>query len=138
MIESPDHITDTRSDTPTDGAEAATPGPALRLAAITGLRASRGRAAMAHPLTRRLVWGLVAIVFYQSGLVFTTWLLEPAQFMGGVDWLWLLAFPGLLPGFFLVNRHLGCASAQCPARQRTTEPEPGGHAPSAPERMPGV
>ena len=66
-----------------------------------------------NPIFRRLVWVLFAIVFYKSGLTATVWLLEPEQFNGGFDWLWLLAFPILFPLFFVVNRHLGCASGAC-------------------------
>jgi hypothetical protein len=53
-----------------------------------------------HGLVRRLIWVLFAIVFYQSGLTATTWLLEPENFRGGVDWLRLGLFPALLPLFF--------------------------------------
>ncbi len=68
---------------------------------------------LSHGLVRRLVWVLFAIVFYQSGLTATVWLLEPENFRGGVDWLWLALFPVLLPLFFVVNRVCGCASGAC-------------------------
>ena len=68
---------------------------------------------MHHPLLRRLLWVLFAILFYQSGLAATVWLLDPEHFGGGPDVFWALAFPALLPLFFWVNRHLGCAGGQC-------------------------
>ncbi len=66
-----------------------------------------------HPLTRRIYWVVYAIFFYHSGLAFTIWAMEPHNFSGGTDWFWLALFPFLLPGFFLVNRYLGCATGQC-------------------------
>ena len=69
---------------------------------------------MHHPLLRRLLWVLFAILFYQSGLAATVWLLDPEHFGGGLDVLWALAFPVLLPAFFWVNRRLGCAAGRCP------------------------
>lgn len=71
------------------------------------------RSTLSHGLVRRLIWVLFAIVFYQSGLTATVWLLEPENFRGGVDWLWLALFPVLLPLFFVVNRVCGCASGAC-------------------------
>jgi hypothetical protein len=68
---------------------------------------------LSHGLVRRLIWVLFAIVFYQSGLTATVWLLEPETFRGGIDWLWLALFPVLLPLFFVVNRVCGCASGAC-------------------------
>ena len=65
------------------------------------------------PLMGRVLWVLFAIVFFQSGLTFTTWLLEPESFEGGFQWLWVVAFPFLVPAFFAVNRRLGCASGAC-------------------------
>ena len=76
--------------------------------------------AASHPLTRRLYWVLYAILFYNSGLAFTIWLLQPEQFAGGWEWAWLALFPLLLPGFFIVNRYLGCASGQCSDGQCST------------------
>jgi hypothetical protein len=69
------------------------------------------------PMGKRLLWVLFAILFYQSGLAFTVWLLEPESFQGGIEWLWILLFPVLLPAFFIVNRHLGCATGQCHSGQ---------------------
>lgn len=74
---------------------------------------SRAMGLIRHPLGRRVLWVLFAVVFFRSGLAFTTWLLEPDVFAGGVEWLWAGAFPVLLPAFFVVNRHLGCASGAC-------------------------
>ena len=68
---------------------------------------------LSHGFVRRLIWVLFAIVFYQSGLTATVWLLEPENFRGGVDWLWLALFPVLLPLFFVVNRVCGCAGGAC-------------------------
>ena len=64
---------------------------------------------------RWLIWVLFAILFYQSGLTATRWLLESENFRGGIDWLWLGLFPALLPLFFVVNRLCGCASGHCDA-----------------------
>ena len=69
------------------------------------------------PMGRRILWVGFAILFFQSGLAFTTWLIEPEQFEGGIGWLWVALFPILLPAFFLVNRHLGCASGACSSGQ---------------------
>jgi len=76
------------------------------------------------PLGQRLLWVLFAIVFYSSGLAFTTWLLEPEAFEGGLRWILVAAFPILVPAFFRVNRRLGCGSdlctgAGCEATERT-------------------
>jgi len=60
-----------------------------------------------------LIWLGFAIVFYQSGLAFTTWLLEPEHFAGSIDWFWVVLFPVLVPAFFVVNRRYGCASGAC-------------------------
>ena len=65
------------------------------------------------PMGRRVLWVLFAVIFFQSGLAFTTWLLEPQNFDGGMAWLWVALFPILLPAFFFVNRHLGCATGAC-------------------------
>ncbi len=69
-----------------------------------------------HPLSKRVYWVLFAILFYNSGQSFTIWLLQPEEFNGGAEWFWLAIFPLLLPAFFLINRHLGCASGQCSIR----------------------
>lgn len=73
---------------------------------------------LSHPLTKRLYWVLFAIVFYNSGQSFTIWLLQPESFNGGSEWFWLAMFPLLLPAFFLLNRHLGCASGQCSSKRK--------------------
>jgi hypothetical protein len=70
-------------------------------------------AAIQHPLLRRLLWVVFAAVFYQSGMTFTVRLLQPQDLGGAMDWLWIAAFPVLLPAFFVVNRRLGCASGAC-------------------------
>ena len=90
-----------------------------------------------HPIGRRVLWVLFAIAFYHSGLAFTTWLLRPETFAGGWDWFWLALFPVLLPGFFLVNRHLGCASGQCASGQCSIEAPDPKEKSEYPDRMPG-
>ena len=87
-----------------------------------------------HPVARRLLWVVFAIVFYYSGLGFTVWLMEPQNFAGGMDWVWVVLFPVLLPAFFLVNRRLGCSSGRC-ATGECEMPHKSGY---APERMPGI
>lgn len=68
----------------------------------------------ARPWLRWPLWVLYAIVFYNAGLAATTWLVEPAAFAGGRQWLWVGAFPVLLIGFFRFNHHLGgCAGGRC-------------------------
>jgi len=82
---------------------------------------------LSHGLVRSLIWVVFAIVFYQSGLTATVWLLEPENFRGGIDWLWLALFPALLPLFFVVNRLCGCASGACAVgdkRSRASYPSP--------------
>jgi hypothetical protein len=82
----------------------------------------------ARPTLRLITWVAFAVVFFQSGLATTTWLLEPESFGGGWEWLWLIAFPPLLVVFFYVNRHLGCASGQCSVAQRHAQVRfPPGH-----------
>jgi hypothetical protein len=42
--------------------------------------------------------------------------------------LWIVLFPVLLPMFFIVNRHVGCASGSCVAgRSRIGAGRPPGH-----------
>lgn len=88
---------------------------------------SQLKALLTHPLTRRVYWVIYAVLFYQAGLAFTTWLLQPESFAGGGDWFWLALFPLLLPGFFIVNRYLGCATGTCTSGSRcrieTGDPE---------------
>ncbi len=88
----------------------------------------------AHPVVRRMLWMVFAVLFYYSGLSFTGWLLEPESFMGGMDWVWVAMFPVLLLAFFPVNRHLGCASGRC-ATGECADPQRPGY-PS--DRMPGI
>jgi len=73
-------------------------------------------AKLTHPALKRVYWILFAILFYNSGQSFTVWLLEPESFKGGSEWFWMTMFPLLLPAFFLLNRHLGCASSQCSSK----------------------
>lgn len=83
---------------------------------------------MSNPVVRWLIWIVFAMVFYRSGLTATVWLMEPESFNGGIDWLWLLLFPVLVPLFFVVNRHFGCASGSCSAgAERTGVRFPPGH-----------
>jgi hypothetical protein len=82
-------------------------------------------AIFAHPASRRIYWFLFAILFYISGQGFTVWLLEPETFGGGWGWIWMAAFPVLLPAFFLINHRLGCGSDQCGNRQQGQNTMPG-------------
>ena len=66
-----------------------------------------------HSLVRPVLWMLFAILFYYSGLSFTTWLLEPENLTGVMDEVRAALFPVLLPAFFVVNRRIGCASGRC-------------------------
>lgn len=68
---------------------------------------------ISHPLGQRIAWILFAIIFYLSGEQFTLWLMSDQSFGGGLAWIAVLAFPFLLPAFFVVNRYLGCASGTC-------------------------
>jgi hypothetical protein len=68
---------------------------------------------LTHPTTKLIYWVVFAILFYNSGQTFTVWLLEPESFKGGMEWIWVVLFPLLLPAFFYVNKHCGCASGQC-------------------------
>lgn len=74
------------------------------------------QALVRRPLINRSLWLLFAIAFFQSGMAFTTLLLEPESFRGGLDWLWVILFPILLPAFFIVNRRLGCGAGRCTTR----------------------
>lgn len=67
----------------------------------------------AFPLLKRLGWVLFAILFYQCGLAFTTWVIEPEGFAGGAQWVKVFLFPVLVPLFFVVNGRLGCAAGTC-------------------------
>jgi len=72
---------------------------------------------LSHPMSRRLYWVIYAFLFYNAGLALTIWLLEPENFAGGWDWFWLALSPFLIPGFFIVNRYLGCTTGQCASGQ---------------------
>ncbi len=76
----------------------------------------RFKALAARPFLRWSIWLLFAALFYRSGETFTSWVMEPAQIKGGLEWLWIALFPVLLPAFFVVNRRLGCASGSCAPR----------------------
>ncbi|MDY6979512.1 MAG: hypothetical protein SV201_06490 [Pseudomonadota bacterium] len=78
------------------------------------MKTSLADSLLQHPLSRRIGWVLYAIVFYISGESFVIWLLEPHNFSGGIRWLGVAAFPVLFIAFFFIQRHLGCASGQCP------------------------
>lgn len=76
---------------------------------------------LASPLCMRVWWALFAVLFYLSGLAFTTLLLEPEQFGGGLDRVLAAMFPLLIPLFFVVNYYLGCVSGMCRMpRERAT------------------
>ncbi len=92
-----------------------------------GARKGNPPASLYHGLVQRLIWVLFLIAFFQSGLVTTTWLLEPENFEGGLDWLWLGLFPLLLPLFFVMNRRFGCAAGACSVNTRDcgSRPPPG-------------
>ncbi len=60
-----------------------------------------------------LMWLLFAALFYKSGETFTVWIIEPEDIGGGVQWIWVLLFPLMVPLFLVVNRRLGCASGSC-------------------------
>ncbi len=64
-------------------------------------------------MKKRILWVIFAVLFYQSGLTFTIFVMTPEKFAGGWQWLWVGLFPILLPAFFIVNRYLGCATGQC-------------------------
>lgn len=84
------------------------------------------QALIRRPLINRCLWILFAIAFFQSGMAFTTWALQPESFRGGSDWLWAILFPILLPAFFIVNRRLGCGTGHCTAKAcEQTESTPG-------------
>ena len=65
---------------------------------------------IARPFFGRVIWVLFAIVFFYSGMYFTEFVMAPREFTGGWLWLWVTAFPFLLPAFFVVNRRYGCAT----------------------------
>lgn len=64
-------------------------------------------------MKKRILWVIFAILFYQSGLAFTIFVMTPEKFTGGGQWVWVVLFPVLLPAFFIVNKYLGCATGQC-------------------------
>ena len=67
----------------------------------------------ARPWLRWPLYFLYAVLFYNAGLATTTLLIEREAFAGGWQWLWVIAFPLLLVGFFVLNRYLGCAAGTC-------------------------
>lgn len=94
------------------------------------------RAILRHPLTRRIGWVGYAILFYVCGESFNLWLLEPAQFAGGLRWLGVGLFVPVLIGFFVLQRYWGCDAGRCrvdsenpaspaPRRQEHYSPPPG-------------
>ena len=72
-------------------------------------------------MTKRFIWLIFAILFYQSGLAFTILIMTPDEFTGGFQWVWALTFPILLPSFFIINKHLGCATGACQDGQCSTD-----------------
>ena len=100
------------------------------------MRLKKEKTIQKHPLVRRVYWGAYAILFYNAGLSFTTWLMQPESFTGGSEWLWVALFPPLLVGFFVVNHRLGCGAAECAARPAKTGNKGGSI--EYPGRMPGV
>jgi uncharacterized membrane protein HdeD (DUF308 family) len=71
------------------------------------------RTVLYSPLGRRLLWVLFAVLFYQSGEATLIWLLEPTNFEGGWNWIWVALFTILLPAFFALQPFFGCASGDC-------------------------
>ena len=72
-------------------------------------------------MTKRFIWLIFAILFYQSGLAFTILIMTPDEFTGGFQWVWALTFPILLPSFFIINKYLGCATVACQDGQCSTD-----------------
>ncbi len=67
-----------------------------------------------RPFIRRIPWFAFAVVFFYSGLYFTELLLQPEVFAGGpLRWTLVVMFPVLVPLFFVVNKHFGCATGSC-------------------------
>ena len=75
------------------------------------MRLEKEKKIFKHPLMGRVYWGAYAVLFYNAGLSFTTWLMQPESFAGGPEWLWVALFPPLLVGFFI---------CEPPARLRCT------------------
>ncbi len=86
-----------------------------------------GQAFLTSAAGRRLLWFGFAAIFYLSGQTTTLWLLEPENFAGGMDWFWLALFPILLPLFFVIQRHSGCASGRCQRPDARQKKKPGPH-----------
>ena len=74
------------------------------------------------PALGMTIWLGFAIAFFYSGLFFTQWVLGDESFAGGWRWIMVATFPFLVPGFFLVNRHYGCASGSCKASTKNSAP----------------
>ena len=87
-----------------------------------------------HPLAHRALWMTFAVLFYYSGLSFTTWLLEPENLARIMDGVGATLFPALLPTFFVVNSRLGCANGHCAAGPCSHAEQPG----HTSDRMPGI
>jgi len=71
------------------------------------------REMVARPFAGRVIWIGFAVLFFYSGMYFTEFVMAPGSFAGGWLWLWVAAFPVLLPLFFVVNRRYGCATGAC-------------------------
>ena len=69
-----------------------------------------------RPLINGCLWILFAIAFFQSGMAFTTWALEPGSFRGGSDWFWAILFAILLPAFLIFNRRHDRGPGHCMAK----------------------
>lgn len=102
---------------------------------------------VARPFLGRVIWMVFAIVFFYSGMYFTEFIMAPREFAGGWLWMWVAAFPFLLPAFFVVNRRYGCATGACRGETcAVPEPEDDAGAPPAGKkpnrisvtRMPGA
>ena len=100
------------------------------------MRLEKEKKIFKHPLMGRVYWGAYAVLFYNAGLSFTTWLMQPESFAGGPEWLWVALFPPLLVGFFFVNRRLGCGAPGCGLG--TEKPGSGGRSIEYSGRMPGI
>ena len=73
----------------------------------------RAQNLLSNPVMGWFIWFGFAVLFYQSGMHLTIWLVEPENFEGGLTWLWIGAFPLLFVAFFHINRRFGCASGAC-------------------------
>ena len=76
---------------------------------------------------RFALWLGFAVLFYNSGLGLTTWILQP-ELASDIDRLFGVLFPPLLVAFFYVNRRLGCyGSGGCAVPREASRVVPPGH-----------